>query len=204
MNIDWTIPELRTGWRGQIDKIIGPGATKAEINLQLYLPLLAVVAVLSIGVFNNYNWTWGQYAISAFIVLDMVGGIATNLTSTAKRWNFREGNGFKEHMIFISIHIIQLLLVSYFFLDFDLAWAFQNYAFLLLAGIIILKTPLYLQRAVSGMAFVVALILSMYVFAAPLHLEWFLPLFYYKLLVSHVVREEPYSPEQKTVLGKSY
>ena len=197
MNIDWTTPELRTGWRGQIDKIIGPGATKAEINLQLYVPLLAVVTVIAISIFNNYDWTWGQYTVAALIALDMVGGIATNLTSAAKRWNFREGNGFKAHMTFISIHIIQLLLVSYFFLDFDLAWVILNYVFLMLVCVFILKTPMYLQRAVSGMAFVIALILSMYIFAAPLHLEWFLPLFYYKLLVSHVVREEPYSLEQK-------
>jgi hypothetical protein len=197
MNIDWTIPELRAGWRGQIDKIIGPGATKAEINLQLYVPLLAVIAIIAFGLFNDYDWTWGQYAVAAFIALDMVGGIATNLTAAAKRWNFREGNDFKQHMIFIAIHIIQLSLVSYFFLDFDLTWVALNYTFLMLACVVILKTPLYLQRAVSGMAFVIALILSMYVFNAPLHLEWFLPLFYYKLLVSHVVREEPYSPEAK-------
>lgn len=197
MNINWTIPELRTGWRGQIDKVIGPGATKAEINLQLYIPLLAAVAVITIGLFNNYDWTWGQYAIAAFMALDMVGGIATNLTSAAKRWNFREGNNFKEHMIFVGIHILQLLIVSYFFLDFDLAWVIQNYAFLLLACVIILKTPLYLQRAISGITFAIALILSMYIFAEPTHLEWFLPLFYYKLLVSHVVREEPYSPEHQ-------
>ena len=88
-------------------------------------------------------------------------------------------------------------LVSYFFLDFDLTWVALNYTFLMLACVVILKTPLYLQRAVSGMAFVIALILSMYVFETPLHLELFLPLFYYKLLVSHVVREEPYSPRQK-------
>jgi len=32
-------------------------------------------------------------------------------------------------------------------------------------------------------------------FAAPQGLEWFLPLFYLKLLISHVLREEPYRPE---------
>ena len=196
MNIDWTIPELRAGWRGQIDKLIGPGATKAELNLQLYVPLLAVAIVIAIGLTNDYEWTWGQYTVAGFIALDMVGGIATNLTSAAKRWNFREGNGFNAHMTFIGIHILQLLLVSYFFLDLDLTWVAINYLFLMVSCALILKTPLYLQRAVSGMAFVTAVILSLYILEAPLHLEWFLPLFYYKLLVSHVVREEPYSPEQ--------
>ena len=36
MKIDWDVPELRSGWRGLIDKAIGPGATKAELNTQLY------------------------------------------------------------------------------------------------------------------------------------------------------------------------
>ncbi|WP_366918509.1 hypothetical protein [Acaryochloris sp. IP29b_bin.148] len=195
MRIDWELPPFREGWRGQIDRIIGPGATKAEINLQLYLPIVAIAIVVGIGLYKNYNWSLGQYLAASFLALDMVGGIITNLTSTAKRWNFRKGNGFKAHMSFIAIHAFQLFLVSYFFLNFDIFWIATIYGFLLLSCAFILKCPLYLQRTVSGIVLIVSLLLSIYVFKSPEHLEWFLPLFFYKLQVSHVVREEPYRPE---------
>ncbi len=43
MKIDWSVPQARAGFWGGIDKLIGPGATKAEKNLQLYgLLLLAL------------------------------------------------------------------------------------------------------------------------------------------------------------------
>lgn len=192
--INWELPAPRKGFYGIIDKLIGPGATTAEQNLQLYIPFLATVVIVGIGLYNNYEWTIGQYIVASFFALDMVGGVITNLTSTAKRWNFRAGNGLKSHLFFVSIHIIQLTLASYFFLDFDLVWIGVIYGFLMVASFIILISPLYLQRPVSGIMYCIALSLSLYLFESPTHLEWFLPLFFFKLLISHVVQEEPYRP----------
>lgn len=194
MKIDWELPPLRAGWRGRIDKFIGPGATTAEKNLQLYVPILAVGIVVAIAFYRDFGWTWIQYAVVAFLALDMVGGIATNLTSAAKRWYFRKGNGFKEHISFVAQHIVQLALASYFFLDFDIVWIAVIYGYLILSCALILWCPLYLQRPVSGMVFAASLALSMYVFESPEHLQWFLPLFFFKLQVCHIVREEPYRP----------
>ena len=181
---------------GVIDKIIGPGATPTEKALQLWVPVIAIVIVCGIGLYQGYDWTWGQYAVAAFFALDMVGGIATNLTSAAKRWNFRPGNGFKEHMFFIGLHLIQLSLASYFFLGFDLVWIAVIYGYLMLSIAFIPAWPLYLQRAVAGMVFALSIALSLYVFESPEHLEWFLPLFFFKLQISHAVQEEPYAPVQ--------
>ena len=197
MNIDWKLPEIRKGWRGKIDKIIGPGATKAEKNIQLYLPLIAMFIVVGHALYSNYGWTVGQYLVAVFFAMDMVGGIATNLTSAAKRWYFRKGNGFKQHMFFIGQHIVQLTLASYFFLDFDIMWIATIYVYLMLSVALILACPLYLQRPVSGMVFATSVALSLYVFESPEHLEWFLLLFFYKLQISHAVQEEPYRPESK-------
>ena len=202
IKIDWKIPNPRSGWRGKIDKIIGPGATSAEKALQLWVPILAIAIVCGIGLYQGYEWTWGQYTVAAFLALDMVGGIATNLTSAAKRWNFRPENGFKQHMFFIGLHIVQLTLFSYFFLDFDLIWIAMVYGYLMLSIAFILAWPLYLQRPVSGMVYALSIALSLYVFESPQHLEWFLPLFFFKLQISHAVREEPYGPNNTTSSNK--
>ncbi|NQZ73824.1 MAG: hypothetical protein HRT60_12220 [Dinoroseobacter sp.] len=49
--------------------------------------------------------------------------------------------------------------------------------------------------AAEASLYMVALLLSLYVFDTPAHLEWFLPILFYKLLISHLLREEPYQPE---------
>ncbi|WP_405107143.1 hypothetical protein L0Z65_09580 [Phaeobacter sp. BS52] len=64
MRIDWTLPGKRVGFWGFIDTLIGPGATKAEKNLQLYPPFIfAAAALLSsasirtlIGMFGSIFW----------------------------------------------------------------------------------------------------------------------------------------------------
>ena len=194
MHIDRRIPEPRKGWRGKIDGLIGPGATAAEKALQIWIPLAAMGIVCGIGLYLGHEWTWVQYAVAAILAFDTVGGIATNLTSAAKRWNFRPGNGLKQHMLFAGLHVVQLTLLSYFFLDFDIVWIVLVYAYLMLSIAFILAWPLYLQRPVSGLVYAVSIVFCIYVFRSPEHLEWFLPLFFFKLQIGHIVREEPYRP----------
>jgi hypothetical protein len=54
--------------------------------------------------------------------------------------------------------------------------------------------PLYLKRPVALGLYVVALLLSLYAFDVPAGLAWFLPVFYLKLLVSHLLPEAPFAP----------
>jgi hypothetical protein len=44
MMIDWKIPLPRNGFSGMVDKFVGPGATRAELALQILLPLIAAIA----------------------------------------------------------------------------------------------------------------------------------------------------------------
>lgn len=198
MKIDWQIPAARAGYKGKLDKLIGPGATRAEKNVQTYIPFIAA-GILAFCVYQTgIDWSWVQYLVAILLTVDMLGGVITNATSSAKRWFHREGEGFKQHMSFISIHFIQLTIFSYFFLEFDLWWIASAGAYMLLASAAILLTPLYLQRPIALTLYSGSLILSLYVFETAVGLEWFLPVFYLKLLISHILREEPYRPEHES------
>ena len=85
MKIEWEFPKPRTGIRGSLDKFIGPGATKSEIALQLYIPLIAVIAAPLYASTLSVKWSIIQFIICALLAGDMVGGFITNATSTAKR-----------------------------------------------------------------------------------------------------------------------
>lgn len=196
MQISWDLPALRPGIWGAIDKFIGPGATKAEKNIQLYLPLLFTAGVVAVGLYYKFDWSLIQYVVIALLAGDLAGGVITNATSAAKRWYFREGEGFKEHITFVAIHLVQITIFSWAFLDLDPLWIAGVYGLLMTSSVIILKTPLYMQRPVAASLYGAALLLSLYVFDTPEHLEWFLPILFFKLLISHLLREEPYQPEK--------
>ncbi|ASP40897.1 hypothetical protein CHH28_10380 [Bacterioplanes sanyensis] len=191
MKIQWQPTAPRSGWQGNIDRFIGPGASKAEAWLQLVVPLLAAISV--------WIWapSWGPLQLLLAIVLaaDLAGGIVTNATASAKRWYHRPGQGKRQHMSFIALHFIQLTLFSIVFMDFDLAWIAASGGYLLLASWTIVSVPLYLQRPIAMTLFAVSVMLSEYWLTVPAGLEWFLPLFYLKLLLSHLLKEAPFSPD---------
>ena len=125
-----------------IDKFIGPGATRAEKNFQLYRPFMFAAGVVGFGIYAKVGWSIWQYVLIGLLAVDMVGGVITNATTAAERWFFHEGQGFKQHMSFIAIHLIQIAAFSWAFQGFDVLWVTGIYGFLLAGSAIILKTPL--------------------------------------------------------------
>lgn len=199
MKIEWSTPPLRRGFNANIDKLIGPGATAAEKYLQSIVPLLAAGVLLACVYLGQWDWQVWQVIIAVILTVDIVGGIITNATSTAKLWFHRTGQGLWQHMQFISIHFAQLALFSWAFLQFDIQWILVAGGYMLLASMAILLTNLYLQRPVALIFYASSIVLSSYYLTVPAGLEWFLPLFYLKLLISHLLREEPYRPNAESL-----
>lgn len=192
--IEWNYPTPRPGWSGLMDRFVGPGATKAELALQFVLPIIAAVSAVAVAALQPLNWTLLQYVVTGLMAFDLIGGIFTNATSSAKRWYHRDGQTAWNHFSFVAIHLAHLSIISWVFLDWNWAWFAATGAYLISASAVILTVPLYLRRPVSLTTFAVSLILTQYPVMSPEGVEWFLPLFYLKLLVSHLPREEPYRP----------
>lgn len=197
MAIDWKIPPPRRGFAGAIDRFIGPGATKAELAIQYTIPVLAAIAAPIYASRVVEHWSWLQYVVCCVLALDIAGGVITNATSTAKRWYHRRGQGFRQHFGFVCIHLLHLLIVSWVYLAFNVPWLLIAGIYLLVSSALVLSVPQYLVRPVALVAFACALLMSMYVLPNPVGLEWFLPLFFLKLLVSHLPKEEPYRPAEE-------
>lgn len=197
-NADWNIPPPRRGAWAMLDKIICPGATPTEIVLQFIVATIAVIIALLYASNMTSKWSLTQYLVCGALAFDIVGGIISNATSSAKRWYHRDGQGFEQHFMMVTRHLVHLMLVSWLYLAFDIEWFLVAGGYLLLAAIVILSVPVYLQRPVSLIAYSSVLLLSSSLLAKPTGLEWFLPLFYLELLVSYLVKEEPYRPGIKS------
>lgn len=188
-------PRPREGLPGILDRFAGPGATPVELALQLLLPLAAAGGAAVYAAYAIGTWSAVRYLICALLAFDIVGGIITNATSSGKRWYHRAGQGFPQHFGFVMLHLGHLAIVSWLFLSLDLLWLVAAGMYLLIAGLAIILSPLYLQRPVALVMYAGSVLLSLYVLASPPGMEWFLPLFYLKLLVAHLPREKAYRPE---------
>ncbi|MCD4783940.1 MAG: hypothetical protein K8T10_08975 [Candidatus Eremiobacteraeota bacterium] len=203
MKISWNYPKPRKGLAGAFDRFVGPGATKMEIFLQILFVTIAAIALPVYAVVNKLGWNMAQLVIGSIIALDMTGGVITNATSSAKRYWHREGVGFGFHIKFILIHAVQLFVVAYFFRSMDWSFFAISYIYLIIGALIILKSPLYLQRPVAMMMYLGGLVVNFYVLSpSPRGMEWFLPVFFLKLFICHLLREEPYRPDDEEI-GKT-
>jgi hypothetical protein len=176
-----------------VDKFIGPGATRAEKAMQAALTVIAAIAA-PLYASQVGHWTLLQYIVCALLAFDVAGGVITNATSSAKCWYHRQGRGFKQHFGFVSLHLVQIFIVAWLYLDADRVWFMVAGGYLLLSAAIILMVPLYLQRLTAVIFYACGLLIAVYLLTQPVGLEWFLPLFYLKVLVSHLPTEEPYRP----------
>ncbi len=192
---DRNCPPPRPGLRGWLDRITGVEATTAELLIQFVPSLIFAIAAPIYARTLAVDWTYLQLGLISLLGFDLVGGVLTNATSSAKRWFHREGQTWQHHLVFVSIHIFHIFLVALLFRDAD--WSFLAIAssYLIGASVLILKTPLYLQRPVAFGLYGLALLGNSYLFAPTVGLEWFLPLFFLKILLSHLLKEMPYRPE---------
>lgn len=177
--------------------MIGPGATPAEVGLQLVPSVIAAIAAPLYALTLPIQWTPWQLGLIGILGFDLVGGILTNATAAAKRWYHRPGQGWRQHMAFVCVHLFHIGLVALLFRETDWLFLAGVSGYLLLASGLILASPLYLQRPIALGLYSLALLGDRYLIAPTPGLEWFLPLFFLKLLVSHLPKETPYHPNDQ-------
>jgi hypothetical protein len=194
MNIDWTPPEPRRGLLGEWDKFVGPGQTRAEFWLILIPSVVATLALAGYARLQGLNWNLVQTIVAMLLAFDLMGGVITNATSTAKRWYHRDGQGTVQHIGFIAVHAVHIFLVAWLFRGMDWLYFGVFYSCLLAASLIILSVPLYLQRPVAFLLYGGVVLISFYRFSPTPGFEWFVPVFFMKLLLSHLLKEAPYRP----------
>jgi hypothetical protein len=189
--IDWDPPQPRPGVAGWLDRFVGPGATAAELLWQFGAAFAAAVAVPAYALAAGLNWSTLQLTVSGLIAMDLVGGVVTNATAAGQRWYHRSGQGPKQHLAFAAIHIVQLLLVGWFFRNGDWVFVGVFYAYLMLAVTVVCLSPLYLQRPIAMMSVVGAVFLNEVAFPTVPGMAWFVPVFFVKLLICHLLKEAP-------------
>jgi hypothetical protein len=181
-------PNPRPGLLGIWDFIVGPEMPLSETLLCLIPTLIATVSVPAYAVFKHLDWNPIQLIIAAIISFDIVGGAIANLTPTTKRWHHKQENGFNYHFLFIAIHLHPLL-VTFLYSIGDWKYFLLTYSYLLFSTFLILLSPINIQRTISIILYLGAIIINTYFLPAISGMEWFVPVYFLKLLVSYLPKE---------------
>ncbi len=175
----------RQGILGVWDLIVGPGMSVSELWLCLTPTLLATTAVPLYAIKNNLGWNVWQLIIAAIFAFDLVGGAIVNVTPTAKRWHHKAENGFKYHFLFITLHLHPFI-IAWLYLEGKLKYSLLIYTYLIIATLIILLSPLYLQKSVVMLLYIGSILLNNYILFPVPGMEWFPAVYFLKLLVSYL------------------
>ncbi|MCB5167720.1 hypothetical protein LG634_23170 [Streptomyces bambusae] len=194
LRIDWRIPATPPGLSGWLDRFTGPGKTRSETVAETAGAGLCAVLLAAGIAATDLAGTWSglQLAVVVLMGLDVLGGILTNATNSAKRWYHRPGPGARRtRLLFVSAHLLHLAATGLVVLDGDWRWTLANTAVLLCATAVVECAPVHLKRPVAMAAYTAAVLINLFWLTLPVALAWFAPLFFLKLLVCHLIPEAP-------------
>lgn len=189
---DWNIEGATSGFVAFMRNFSGNRRTRTERRIALavsaFAPAVALAAVLVEG---RALAAW-QIIVLMVLAVDLGGGVFVNATAAAKRWYHRAGTQDWHHFVFVVLHIHPLL-IAWAFPESGWMWAAFLYAATVGSTIMVLACPLYLRRPVALTAAAFVLAIAPLVASTPLLLAWIAPFYVVKLLVAHIVHEEPYA-----------
>ncbi len=196
------LPNIIWSYRGKTDLAVGTQATTTETILGWTAGLIGVVILCFYSWKNDFHWTTWQYIIAVIIAYDIVGGVVANSLNSCKRFYHSSIQTFepgyvklaKNHLFFSIIHIHPLI-VSLIFSSASWFYGLFWYLILQISVLTVTKTPLYLQRPVSMLIIVTALLINGYFISSPTGMMWLIPVLFIKIVYGHTVKEEPYRPE---------
>ncbi len=191
--INTDIPAPREGLLGEWDRFIGPGATRAETILIVAASVVGVAAIVAAAVLTEPGWEGLQYILAGLLAFDVVGGVVANASASTKRWYQRNETRPVHRYGFVAMHAGHLALATFVF-DLGWPWLGANVAALLVFGAITAWTGRHLQRPAGMLLSFVWITGAAILFPVPPLAAWVIPALALKLLLGHLVEEEPYYP----------
>ncbi|HTM83440.1 MAG TPA: hypothetical protein VL179_00825, partial [Mycobacterium sp.] len=171
--------------------IFGPPRTRAEAAICMVGTAL-VIALLAGYIQHTGGWadrSIVQIAVLALIIFDLIFGMFTISTTTAKRWYHRPGpDALRFRAIFVLSHLLYLIAAAAL-LDTGWAWAMVNAGLLLGAACAVEIAPVDLKRIVALGLILTAGLINLIWLPLPVTLAWLPLLLFVKILACFLLPE---------------
>jgi hypothetical protein len=196
--IIWEYPAPRAGWRGWLDRFIGPGTTKGELIVQLAPAVLGMIFQIVYALYAGLGWTAVQLLVAALLAFDLFGGAVTLAASPAKRWQHRDyrpkWRGPLNRLVFAFLHLHPFI-VAWLFMGRDWLFGWVVWGLMCAACVVVEFAPLHMKRPLAAVGVIIGLVAGLTVLKSPPGLEWFVPVYFLKLVIGHTTLEAPFRPE---------
>lgn len=186
-------------YEGKNDFSSGTGAYRSERALGLSSAFLLPCLILYFVWSGRVDWSLLQIVAALVLAFDIGGGLVSNALNSCKRFYHtppkpsegKLGKLLKQPVLFSILHIHPIVV---WLLYGDRNWTFglMWYAIFLASVLIVVSTPLYMQRPVSMLLIMLSFLINLYLIVPIAGFEWLMPLLYIKIVYGHLVREEPY------------
>ena len=172
--------------------VFGPTRTGGEtivvaVGSAVVMVLLADY-ILHAGVW--LRWSVPQKIVIAAVIFDLVFGMLTISTTTAKRWYHRPGPAVRRfRFAFVIVHLVPYIVLVAALFDIGFGWALAN-AGLLLAGTALIDfTPTDLKRLVAICLTLTAGLVNLIWLPLPSALAWLPLLLFVKIMMCFLLPE---------------
>ncbi|MFN2195200.1 MAG: hypothetical protein ACK2UW_03655 [Anaerolineales bacterium] len=187
---------------GKPDYLFGTGANTYERLLVWVAALGCTGIILLISTTLPESWNWWQIILVVLVCMDIGGGVVANSLNSCKRTYHTPPSPqaglterlMKNPMIFTAWHIHPILvggLLGGSWLQ-GIAW----YGLVLVSAFVVLTMPLYLKRPVAMGLVLSALFVAFYLLPLAPAFAWLGPALFLKIVLGHIVPEEPYRPPE--------
>jgi hypothetical protein len=170
-----------------IGVLVAPGATRPEWILSLSAAAVGSAAAATHAALAHEIGSW-RLALVAFVAFDMFGGAVANCTDSCKRHWHTPSRTRGAAFGFVAGHVVHLALVAAVFRGMDAAWFGATTALLLASAALVLAAPEGMKRPSAAAALALAVLVDFWLGPTP-GLEWFATVFFFKLLVAHLLAE---------------
>jgi hypothetical protein len=173
--------------------IFGKDAKHSEKHLGLISSLVIPSFLLFLILEEKVHWSSIQILVALEMGLDLGGGMIINMMDSCR--NFYHSPILKEEpwivrtlkrpFLFTSLHIYPIL-VYVFFDPTKLVYGFMWYGILLISVLLILKSPEFIQRPLSILIVLIAIMINSFVIIPIYGFVWLIPVLFIKLIVGHL------------------
>lgn len=195
---------MRTGARiGPARTIFGPPRSRGETIICTVGSAL-VIALLTgyiVCVGGWQGWSVPQVGVLALVIFDLIFGMFTISTTTAKRWYHRAGvDAHRLRAGFVLGHLPYLLVGAALFHT-GWWWAAVNAGMLLGAALLVDTTPRDLKRIVALALTLTAALVNLIWLPLPAALAWLPVLLFVKILMCFLLPEQSTAAPAAAVAG---
>ena len=144
------LPQPREGFLGLWDRIVGPGATRAETSAMLVAMVVSVgLAAWAALTFGPVHWQWWTWIVILLLASDLGGGARRECPAGDTALVSPTRVSSRDHLASAAMHVHAFVFA--WLAPAAMPWpaAIALYCWMLVSCIVILLFPLILRRAVA-------------------------------------------------------